>query len=142
MIGGDISNVVCKHFVINADLLIEVKKSWIGFKKFIPYPDAIDILHYIFMDDLGAFIVINPHAPYTEEKVRKILDNIRAPYSAIIQLDEGGEVLERLLKLPFVINYFYKEPSVHKPFSSISKHVRVNNLTEIFRRGVIYEAGY
>lgn len=132
MMFGDLSNKVGPAIVINADLLVEVKKKWFGLRYEINFLlSTRTLLEQWFRDgDLSIYIVtMGKLAKYTE-KIEDLLDTFIVPYTRIIEIREPS-ALNYLVEAEHVIGYFYNMSTMVNERTNVRKHYKVPNISEV-----------
>lgn len=129
---GDISNQRGPAIVINADLLVEIKKKWFGLKYEINFLlSTRSLLESWFNNgDLSIYIVcIGKYAKYVKE-IEDILDTFMTPYTSI-QAIENYKQLDYLVNATHVVGYFYNQTTFINERMSLEKHYCVPNVAEV-----------
>ena len=129
---GDLSNQRGSAVVINADLLVSVKKKWLGLKYEMTFLLSTRSLleRWFSKGDLAIYIVcIGKLAEYRDE-IEDMLDTFMTPYTNITVIKSTNE-LNYLVESEHVIGYFYNEHTLVDERTNLRKHYKVPNVAEI-----------
>lgn len=129
---GDISNQRGPAIVLNADLLIEIKKKWLGLRSEIGYLlSTRNLLEQWFIDgDLGIYIVCMGEYAKHIDRIEDMLDTFSTPYTNIQVITSPFE-LSFLVNARHVVGYFYNQNTLVDERTVKRKHFQVPNVAEI-----------
>lgn len=129
---GDLSNQRGPAVVINADLLVAVKKKWLGLKYELSFLLSTRHLleHWFAKGDLSIYIVCIGELAEYRDKIEDLLDTFMTPYTNITVIEETYE-LNYLVEAEHVIGYFYHNATLVDARTNLRKHYQVPNVAEI-----------
>lgn len=132
MMYGDLSNQVGPAIVINADLLVTVKKKWLGLQRELSFLlSTRHLLEEWFVEkDLTIYIVCIGDMAKRVDSIQDMLDTFMTPYTSIIALDTPEE-LNYLVEAKHVVGYFYNHSTLVNERTTVRKHYQVPNVAEI-----------
>lgn len=129
---GDLSNKRGPAIVINADLLFEVKKKWLGLRYELKFRlSSRSLLEQWFNNgDLAIHIVcVGEYAEYKDE-IQDILDTFMVPYTRVTEIKTAPE-LSYLISAEHIIGYFHGGMTLVNERMDLQKHYKIPNVAEI-----------
>lgn len=129
---GDLSNQMGPAIVINADLLVTVKKKWLGLRQEISFLlSTRHLLEEWFVDSaLTIYIVCIGDMAKEVDSIQNMLDTFDTPYTRIIAINTPEE-LNYLVEAKHVVGYFYNETTLVNERTTLRKHYQVPNIAEV-----------
>ena len=129
---GDLSNQRSSAIVINADLLVAVKRKWFGLKYELTFLlSTRSLIEQWFIEgDLAIYIVCMGELAEYRDKIEDMLDTFMTPYTNITVIEATHE-LNYLVEAKHVIGYFYNESTLVDARTNLRKHYQVPNVAEI-----------
>lgn len=129
---GDLSNKRGPAIVINADLLFNLKKKWLGLRYELKFMlSSRHLLEDWFnRGDLSIYIVCSGELLEYKEKIEGILDTFMAPYTDVVEI-ETAEELDYLVSAEHVIGYFYFNSTLVNERTDLRKHYQIMNIAEV-----------
>ena len=132
MLYGDLSNQRGPAIVINADLLMSVKKKWFGLKYELTFLLSTRQLleHWFNKGDLSIYVVCIGEMAEYRATIEDTLTTFMAPYTDVIAIKYPHE-LNYLVEADHVVGYFYNEHTLLNERTTVKKHFKVPNVAEI-----------
>lgn len=129
---GDLSNQRSPAIIINADLLVNYKKKWLGLRYELSFMLSTRQMleHWFNKGDLSIYIVCMGELTKLEGEIEDILDTFMVPYTQILPITKASS-LNYLVEAEHVIGYFYNSTTLVDERSKLGKHYQVPNLAEI-----------
>lgn len=129
---GDLSNQKGPAIVINADLLVSVKKKWLGLKyelKFILSSRSL-LEQWFTYKDISIYVVcIGEYAEY-KAGIEDMLDTFMTPYTKIMAVHDSSS-LNYLVSASHIVGYFYHSTTLVDERMDLRKHYQVPNIAEV-----------
>jgi hypothetical protein len=129
---GDISNKRGPAIVLNADLLVEIKKKWLGLKYQVNFLlSTRHLLEEWFVEsDLSIYIVCMGEYEKYEKDIVNMLDTFMTPYTDFTVIKNPAE-LNYLVEAKHVVGYFYHSMTLVDERTNLRKHYQVPNVAEV-----------
>lgn len=129
---GNLSNQRSSAIVINADLLVSVKKKWLGLKYELTFVLSTRHLleHWFSKGNLSIYVVCIGELAEYRNKIEELFDTFMTPYT-FVEIIHFPHELTYLLEAEHIIGYFYKESTLVDTRSNLRKHHKVQNVSEI-----------
>lgn len=132
MLYGDLSNQRSSAIVINADLLVSVKKKWLGLAYDLKFSLSTRYLleRWFTKGSLSIYIVCIGELAEYRDKIESLFDTFMTPYT-VIEVIQHPHELNYLVEPEHVIGYFYNESTLLNERTNLWKHYKVPNVAEI-----------
>ena len=129
---GDLSNQRGPAIVINADLLVAVKKKWLGLRYELTFLLSTRSLleRWFHNNQLSIYIVCMGELAEYRDKIEDMLDTFMTPYTRITVIETPFE-LNYLVEAEHVVGYFYHSSTFVDARTNLRKHYQVPNVAEI-----------
>lgn len=129
---GDLSNQRGPAIIINADLLVSVKKKWFGLRYELNFLLSTRNLleHWFNKGDISIYVVCIGELAEYRDKIEDIFDTFMVPYTNIGVINSASS-LNYLVEAEHVVGYFYNSSTLVDERTNLRKHYQVPNVAEI-----------